>query len=107
MSKITTQNLITRDFHGVTIRQRSDGYLSATDMCKANGKRLNNYLRIKTTKAFLSELSDFIIKNPVTLISITEQNQQLIQGGTPVEQGTWVHPQVAIHLAQGVIKSVG
>ena len=100
---MTTQ-LINRDFHGATIRQRpSDGYLNATDMCQASGKRLNNYLRIKTTKEFLIELSDFIAKNPVTPIGVTEQNQQLIQtmqGGIPEEQGTWVHPYVSINLAQ-------
>ncbi len=101
---MTAQQLIVRDFHGVRIRQRhSDGYLDATAMCKANGKRLNNYLRTKTTKEFLTELSDFIAKNSVALFGVTEQNQQLIhivQGGTPREQGTWVHPYVAINLAQ-------
>jgi hypothetical protein len=103
---MTTQ-LISRDFHGATIRQRStDGYLDATAMCKATGKRLNNYLRNKTTKEFLTELSNFLnipIEIPVALISVTEQNQLLIQivkGGTPENQGTWVHPYVSINLAQ-------
>jgi len=99
---MTTQ-LISRDFHGATIRQRSDGYLDATAMCKATGKRLNNYIRNNTTKDFLIELSDFLSKNPVALIGVSEQNQQLIQivkGGTPESQGTWVHPYVSINLAQ-------
>jgi hypothetical protein len=100
---MTTQ-LISRDFHGARIRQRSsDGYLDATAMCKASGKLFTGYKRLKSTQEFLAELSDFLIKNPVMLISITEQNQQLIQtiqGGTPEEQGTWVHPYVAINLAQ-------
>ncbi len=100
---MTTQNLIIRDFNGSTIRQRSDGYLNATDMCQASGKLFTGYKRLKSTKAFLLELSDFLSKNPVMLISITEQNQQLIQtvqGGTPEEQGTWIHPYVSINLAQ-------
>jgi len=100
---MTTQ-LISRDFHGATIRQRSsDGYLNATDMCQASGKLFTGYKRLKSTQAFLTELTDFLSKSPVMLISITEQNQQLIQtiqGGTPEEQGTWVHPYVAINLAQ-------
>ena len=36
-------------------------------------------------------------------IPISEQNQQLIQivkGGTPENQGTWIHPYVSINLAQ-------
>jgi len=100
---MTTQNLISRDFHGATIRQRSDGYLNATDMTKATGKKFKDYRRLKSTKAFLVELSDFTNKIPVRLISLTEQNQQLIQtiqGGTPEKQGTWIHPYVAINLAQ-------
>ncbi len=100
---MTTQ-LISRDFHGAVIRQRSnDGFLNATDMCKSVGKQFNDYRRLKSTKEFLEELSDFVIKNPVTGIPVTEQNQQLIQivqGGTPENQGTWVHPYVSINLAQ-------
>jgi hypothetical protein len=99
---MTTQ-LISRDFHGATIRQRSDGYLNATAMCKATGKRLNDYRRLNCTKEFLTKLSDFITKNPVAGYPVTEQNQrliQIVQGGSPKEQGTWVHPYVAINLAQ-------
>ncbi|MDM8567129.1 KilA-N domain-containing protein [Candidatus Halobeggiatoa sp. HSG11] len=101
---MTSQMMINRDFHGAIIRQRSyDGYLDATAMCKATGKKFNDYRRLKSTNEFLEELSDFIVKNPVTGIPVTEQNQQLIQiikGGTPENQGTWVHPYVSINLAQ-------
>ncbi|MDM8566967.1 KilA-N domain-containing protein [Candidatus Halobeggiatoa sp. HSG11] len=101
---MTTQMMISRDFHGAIIRQRSyDGYLNATDMCQSVGKQFKDYRRLKSTKAFLIELSDFINENPVRLISLTEQNQQLIQiiqGGTPENQGTWIHPYVSINLAQ-------
>ena len=72
-------------------------------MCKANGKLFADYKRLKYTKDFLRQLPDFIINNPVMGIPITEQNQQLIQtiqGGTPENQGTWVHPYVSINLAQ-------
>ncbi len=96
--------MISRDFNGAVIRQRSsDGYLNASDMCKANGKKFNDYRRLKSTKEFLGQLPDFIVKNPVAGIPVTEQNQQLIQtiqGGTPEEQGTWIHPYVSINLAQ-------
>ncbi|MDM8565111.1 KilA-N domain-containing protein [Candidatus Halobeggiatoa sp. HSG11] len=101
---MTNQVMIIRNFHDNVIRQRSsDGYLDATAMCKANGKKFNDYYRLKSTKEFLTQLSDFIINNPVTGMCVTEQNQQLIQtvqGGTPEEQGTWVHPYISINLAQ-------
>lgn len=76
------------------IQQRlSDGYINATSLCKASGKLLGHYLENNTTQEFVKELSS------VTLISVTELIQ-VIQGGTPDLQGTWVHPQVAINLGQ-------
>jgi hypothetical protein len=54
---MTTQ-LISRNFHGATICQRSiDGYLDATAMCKAVGKKLNDYRRLKSTQEYLEALS--------------------------------------------------
>lgn len=76
------------------IQQRAkDGYINATAMCKAAGKRWADYNRLATTIAFQAELS------AVVGIPTTELIQSL-SGGTPDLQGTWVHPQVAIHLAQ-------
>ena len=76
------------------ITQRAiDGYINATAMCQAAGKRLNNYLRSDTTKAFVDALETD------TRISATELIQ-VVRGGNPDLQGTWVHPQVAINLAQ-------
>ena len=40
------------------ISQRlTDGYINATAMCRAAGKRINDYGRLSTTQAFLKELS--------------------------------------------------
>ena len=85
----------------VNIYQRPIGdYVNATDLCKAARKKLNDYTRLNTTKDFLSKLS------LVAGIPVTEQKQGVmpfvftIQGGTPESQGTWIHPDVAINLAQ-------
>ncbi len=100
MSNIVT---ITRNFNNVKIKQRkSDGYLNASDMCKATGKRWPDYRRLDNVQEFLDALS-LDTKIPVVQIPTTEQNQGLIetiQGGTPEKQGTWVHPRVAVNLAQ-------
>ncbi len=77
----------------MSLMQREDGYVNATALCKDSNKRLNNYLRNEQTQSFLDELS------AVTLISATDLIQSQ-QGGVPSEQGTYVHPKVAIHLAQ-------
>ena len=59
MSKPSPANeIIVHPVEGQAVRQRvPDGYVNATAMCKAAGKRLNNYLRNADTQAFLTELS--------------------------------------------------
>lgn len=86
--------LIPHRLDGEVIEQRTiDGYVNATAMCRAASKRFNDYSRLGSTSAFLAELES------VTGIPVTEQVQSVIGGG-PTVQGTWVHPKVAIHLAQ-------
>lgn len=94
---MSTENqlaLVPHTYQGSLISQRdADGYINATAMCKAAGKEWNHYQANASTKAFLKALqgSPGISGNPVI--------QQILAG--PNEQrGTWVHPQVAINLAQ-------
>lgn len=85
--------LIPREVEGNIIQQRAaDGYINATSMCAAANKKIGHYFETKTTKEFLTELSSD------TRIAVGEL-VQIIKGGSSY-QGTWVHPQVAIHLAQ-------
>ena len=86
--------LVPHHVQGHIVQQRQpDGYINATAMCKAVGKRLNNYLRSDSTKAFIDALE------ADTRIRATELIQ-VVRGGFPELQGTWVHPRVAIHLGQ-------
>ena len=86
--------LIHHAVHDSVIDQRAiDGYVNATAMCKAAGKQFNDYARLKSTKPYMQTL---VIE---TGIPVTELIQSL-RGGNPELQGTWVHPQVAINLAQ-------
>lgn len=51
-------SVIDHNFNGTQISQRqSDGYLNATAMCKANGKRWFNYCQLDSTQAFFRALS--------------------------------------------------
>jgi hypothetical protein len=87
-------NFVPHKVSGEVIEQRiADGYINATAMCKASGKQFNDYVRIGPTKAFLTELSS---ETGLPVSGII----QSIKGGSADRQGTWVHPQVAIHLAQ-------
>ena len=77
----------------VVTQRVSDGYFNATAMCRASGKLMGDYLRLSVTKAFLNELS-FDMGIPISTLV------QSVKGGQRHLQGTWVHPQVAINLAQ-------
>ena len=79
--------------NGIVPQRASDGYVNATEMCRAADKKFNDYHRNKTSESFLAELSlDTGI--PVSKLVV------IIKGGNRYVQGTWVHPQVAINLAQ-------
>ncbi len=79
---------------GEVVAQRPrDGYINATALCKVSGKQWNDYWRLKSTLEFSRELST------ETGIPVSELIQS-VRGGYPDIQGTWAHPQVAIHLAQ-------
>ena len=88
-----------RVWNGVEIQRRpSDGYVNATAMCKANGKRWPDYMANDRTKAYIAELA------AVVGIPTTGMNGlvQTIQGGLPHLQGTWVHPRIAVDLARWI-----
>jgi hypothetical protein len=96
MSNIKTisKSYITHEEDNQLIYQRTgDGYVNATAMCKAFGKDFKTYNRSNTTKRFVTALSSRC-KICTTDIIITQQ------GGEPHLQGTWIHPKLAIHLAQ-------
>ena len=86
--------LILRHVDGeVTEQRRIDSYVNATAMCQAAGRLFGDYARLKPAEAFLEELScDMGI--PISEII------QSIRGGGLTVQGSWVHPNAAIHLGQ-------
>lgn len=85
--------LIPHQVQGRVVEQRrKDGYINATAMCAATGKLWADYNRLKTTSAFFGALEADMG------IPISELIQSVSGGNGP--QGTWVHPKVAIHLAQ-------
>ena len=86
--------LIPHKVEGEVINQRAaDGFINATAMCNSIGKRMGHYLENKATKEFLAELSSDVGIPTSELI-------QSFKGGNPQNQGTWVHPDIAVNLAQ-------
>jgi KilA-N domain len=89
-------DLIPHPVQGGVIYQRpKDGYINATAMCQAAGKQFKHWHENKATREFLAALSSAAGIPTTGLV-------QIIQGGEPHLQGTWVHPQVAINLGQWV-----
>ena len=81
--------LIQHETEGQIIDQRAvDGYINATALCKAVGRQWNHYWDNNPNQAFIEALSADLAMPREMLINSSRQT------------GTWVHPQVAIHLAQ-------
>ena len=90
---------------GSIIQQRaSDGYINATALCKAAWKSFKDYMANKSTMEFLVELStETGLAIQLGEKSLVERKQALIETfpGSPANGGgSWVHPQVAVHLGQ-------
>lgn len=86
--------LIPRVEEGEIIPQRvSDGYISATALCQSVNRKFSEYHSLKSTQDFVAELSAQTGLPKDQLIHI-------IRGGDSKLQGTWVHPYLAINLAQ-------
>jgi KilA-N domain len=87
-------DLIPHPVQGGVIYQRpKDGYINATAMCQAAEREFKHYNENRGTKDFVSALSSEVGIPTSDLV-------QSMKGGDIRFQGTWVHPQVAIHLAQ-------
>src|ERR1051326_140536 len=87
-------SLITHKIGNSFIPQRAnDGYINATAMCNAVGKKFFDYWRNAVTQEFLQELarSAGIPADQLTFTTTTGKNE---------ERGTWVHPDVAMNLGQ-------
>lgn len=88
---------ISRNFNGIGVEQRvTDGYINLNQMAKAADKRIDNWIRLESTKELIAEFelqsvpSD-LRERPLPLIAITGGS-----GGG----GTWAHPDIAIQFAQ-------
>ncbi len=97
-STLTPLGLESRTWNGVEIQRRpTDGYVNATAMCKANGKRWHEYHSNQRTQDYIAALAGALRSagNPADPI-------QTITTGPNHLRGTWVHPQLAVDLARWI-----
>ena len=89
------ENLVVKEYLGNNIQFKMvDGhvYANATSMCKAFGKKVNDWLRLKATEDMLNEVSSETGILATTLILVNK-------GGIANEQGTWIHEELILELA--------
>ena len=97
------------------ICRESDGYINVTNLCKAGGRLFSTWRRKTTTEEFLKILEEDIKSEyqkdtsvqSCTDVSEIAQNDilELIKietSGLNENRGTWVHPKVAINIAQWI-----
>lgn len=84
--------------NGITVLAReSDGYINATQLCQAGGKRFNDWNRLDSTKELLKELE---LDTGIPMSQLLD----IKKGGNAktVTQGSWIHPDLAVQLAQWI-----
>jgi hypothetical protein len=99
-----------RPWNGVAIQRRqADGFVNATAMCKAGGKRWNNYARAESTGEYVCALADDLGIQIPCAAAVARNSASgipglihVVKGGSPELQGTWIHPRLAIDLARWV-----
>ncbi len=90
-----TNGLVSRSWNGTPISRRTtDGYVNASAMCKANGKRWTDYRESNRCQVYLDALESV---TGISVHALVESRSGGAGGG-----GTWVHPQVAVDLARWI-----
>jgi glycine cleavage system aminomethyltransferase T len=64
------------DYNGKLIQRRENGFINLTQMCKANGKRIDNYLRLNQTQEYIRVLSNSLTSEVVS----TEEGESAVHG---------------------------
>lgn len=84
-------------FAGVTIESRtSDNFINATQLCKAGGKMFKNWYRLPNTRGLITEL------NSQTGSYMSQPVVDIITDGPVKLRGSWIHPDLAVQLAQWI-----
>ena len=84
------------NYDGKNIKiRKTDGYINATQLCKAGNRMFKKWHENIRSQEFLEELSKTKQLSIENLVQITID-------GENENRGTWVHPQVATYIAQWI-----
>jgi hypothetical protein len=76
--------------------RESDNYINATQLCKAGGKNFGQWYRLDSTRELISVFASEVGIHTSQLTDSKKGNSNNF------EQGTWIHPDLAIQLAQWI-----
>ena len=76
-------------------KNESDGYINAGEMCAANSKKLNDWMRTKQSEAYQTAVSS---ATGIPVTGLVRVSGDEIGG----KGSTWVHPLVALAIAQWI-----
>ena len=108
------------NLNGITILSRSeDGFINATALCKAGNKKFNDWYRLDSTKQLILELEKNLdLDNPLnvsgstgfpvdpeTTLNTCSKTIDIINTGSNNLRGSWIHPDLAVPLAQWISPS--
>jgi predicted small secreted protein len=83
--------LILQNGNIFTLPIRKDGFIYGTSLCKAVGKLLGNWLRLKKTKELQKKLEN---------VNDNKKVIEIYKGGNDKNiQGTWLHYELGLELA--------
>jgi hypothetical protein len=84
-----------RQWNGTPIERRPDGYVNATAMCQANGKRWHDFRSTAQCNAYMQALASEAGISGFDLV-VSQR------GGTGAGGSTWIHPDLATELARWI-----
>lgn len=92
--------LIQREWNGHVVPQRvENGYMNLTKICDVGSKKIADWLKLKSSKAYLKALSDDM---NIIISSQDGSNALIMFTNSYGEQSTWGHPEVAVDVAKWV-----
>ncbi len=86
--------------NNIVIESReSDHFINATQLCKAGGKKFNDWFKLDSTNALISELK--LDLSPLKTKNVAFKNLVETKKGR-YNSGSWIHPDLAVQLAQWI-----
>ena len=81
---------------GIVVTAREDGFINATQLCKAGNKKFNNWKQLDSTLRLIQALESDTGIPASQLIDVHKGNT------SKFSQGSWIHPDLAVQLAQWI-----